>query len=608
MNIAEIIPLLRLPRSLGVFDYLIPETIQNDISVGSAVEIRFRGQRVIGIVVKLKKESAYKKLNEINKIIDPEPIADSKTLELFSELAHENFVSPSLFFRTILPEIPKRVAKPKPPTQKNLEFEKTKINEKFSEKITTILAEIEKTLKLSIRADDAEFVQTLILKLCSSALEQKTSLFILFPIQEHAATLTEFLQKQNIPAILTLPTDAKNKIYELWQALQHGEQIILIGTRQALFFPQQKNGLYILFDEPAEEWKQTEINPRFDARQILPKLARHYGAKTLIISPLFSINYLAEKPEIKDERIYSNSKTIVAKNARGLFTETIEEEMRDKKHALFYVHRKGKAALIRCRDCGYTAKCLSCDLSLAVHENFLRCPACQTQTEILLTCPKCGGSELVSYGVGAEQIQEKAQTQFPNTQITVTTVAFLNNWPITKPIPKFDLVAIIETDTALHRPDFRSNEKLARIVNRLNQISAKNQAPFIIQTQFPDLPIWKVGNQNESAFFEQEMTLREDLHLPPTWRLVKLIFQNPDKKIIEKQAEEVVKNLQSVIKDENEIEISSSYFAVPPQIRGQYHLLVLIRVKPEKLELLRPYLSPLSDDIIIDLDPSDVLR
>ena len=45
--IAKIIPILRLPANLGVFDYLIPEELSNKIKIGQLVKTNFRSQKKI---------------------------------------------------------------------------------------------------------------------------------------------------------------------------------------------------------------------------------------------------------------------------------------------------------------------------------------------------------------------------------------------------------------------------------------------------------------------------------------------------------------------------------------------------------------------------------
>ena len=57
MQIARVIPLLRLPRGLHFFDYAIPETLSG-VLVGAVVRIPFRAQKIYGVVISIEKKSA----------------------------------------------------------------------------------------------------------------------------------------------------------------------------------------------------------------------------------------------------------------------------------------------------------------------------------------------------------------------------------------------------------------------------------------------------------------------------------------------------------------------------------------------------------------------
>jgi primosomal protein N' len=599
MKFVEVIPLLRLPRSLEVFDYTVPLDLQDEICIGSVVEIPFRRRNVIGIVAAQKNLSKYARI-PIKKLLDREPLIDAATLTLFRLLSHEAFVTPGLFLRHVLPEVPKRMTIT--PLEKILSAPEVVPDETsaFLQKITT-------EDHTQVRVDDASRTRAILSLFLAEAYEKNSPLLILFPIQEHAAAYVQYLKTKNIPAALTLPTDSKNKVYALWRAFQARKQLVVVGTRNALFFPMSRGGRYVLIDEVAEEWKQSEINPRIDARTILPRLAAHFKARTCILTPQCTLRTNTTNQEILDRRVHPNPSTTVAKStAASLFSSALIEAMREKKRVLFFVHRKGTAALLRCKDCSYTASCPVCHLALAVGNNFLRCTACEAHTDMILTCPKCAGAELITYGTGTEAVRAAAKALFPDTEITVTTSALLNQWPITEETPPFDLVAIVEADTILHRPDFRSQEKLARLVNRLRQIAAKNNAPFIIQTQLPDLLVWLVGSEHEKQWIDTELQERKNLHQPPFWRMVKLLFQDQSEQEVKKQAEKVYQALEGSLP--KTIELVGPYPATPPKIRNNYYEIILLRFQPEELAIITPELSSLPDTIIVDLDPSDVLR
>lgn len=606
MTYAEVIPLLRLPRSLEVFDYKVPPDLEASISVGQAALIRFRGRVVTGIIANLKDQSTAA-VATIDKLLDSIPLIDARTLTLLRDFAEDAFVAPGLFLRHALPEVPKKPITSAPYSPLASSPVSLTITRDLGEKLKTTLAAIQKYPEIHLRVDDACMVEPLLLRLAMEAQTTRKSLLILVPIQEHAVALATSLRTHGIAATCTLPADAKIKTYALWQACARGDTPVVVGTRNALFFPMHAGGRYVLIDETAEEWKQSEINPRLDARIILPKLAAHHRTTYITITPQCPISFPAPAHE-EDMRIHEPQEVTITTIPRAtIFSESLIAAIEDKKNALFFVHRKGKAALLRCRDCGFTATCPSCALAFAVHRTFLRCTACDTRMDLPLACLKCNSAELKTYGVGTEQVEEAARETFPDAAITVTTSALLNRWPITESTPLFDLVAVVEADTMLHRPDFRSQEKLARTINRLGQIAGAKSAPLIIQTTFPELAVWTSGGAREEQWIKEEYGGREALHYPPFWRMAKLIFQNKDQKTAHTQAATFHHAIINAAKD-CAVEINEPAPATPPKVRGQYRYLVILRFKPEQYDAVKPHLAALPDDVIIDLDPSDILR
>ena len=69
-----------------------------------------------------------------------------------------------------------------------------------------------------------------------------------------------------------------------------------------------------------------------------------------------------------------------------------------------------------CRDCGYTAKCKNCDITLTYHlkENKLKCHYCGYETNALTVCPECGGKNIRYFGTGTQKLEEQIKTMFPD--------------------------------------------------------------------------------------------------------------------------------------------------------------------------------------------------
>jgi len=91
------------------FDYLIPERLQSQATVGQRVRVSFRHQEAEGFLVGFKEESEYTgKLAEILEPIDPEPVISEQGLKLARWLA-EYYVCPlGLVLKALAPASLKR--------------------------------------------------------------------------------------------------------------------------------------------------------------------------------------------------------------------------------------------------------------------------------------------------------------------------------------------------------------------------------------------------------------------------------------------------------------------------------------------------------------------
>ena len=71
----EIVLSQRFPKSMGIFDYKIPENLQSEIKVGHLATIPFRSSEREGVVITIKKTTDIKKtIKEVTGIVRPEPI------------------------------------------------------------------------------------------------------------------------------------------------------------------------------------------------------------------------------------------------------------------------------------------------------------------------------------------------------------------------------------------------------------------------------------------------------------------------------------------------------------------------------------------------------
>ena len=110
--IAEIIPQIRLPKSIGIFDYQVPAALADQIKIGQIVTIPFRKNKIEGLVYNLKKTSSIKKpLAQILAIKPRGQLMTNNQINLITQLTKYYFISPALLIKSVLPQIPQKAYK-----------------------------------------------------------------------------------------------------------------------------------------------------------------------------------------------------------------------------------------------------------------------------------------------------------------------------------------------------------------------------------------------------------------------------------------------------------------------------------------------------------------
>lgn len=75
----------------------------------------------------------------------------------------------------------------------------------------------------------------------------------------------------------------------------------------------------------------------------------------------------------------------------NLLHEKIEKNLAQKRQTILFLNRRGYSTFVICRECGFTAKCKNCNITLTYHqdENKLKCHYCGFETGNITVCPVC---------------------------------------------------------------------------------------------------------------------------------------------------------------------------------------------------------------------------
>ena len=389
-------------------------------------------------------------------------------------------------------------------------------------------------------------------------------------------------------------TDAQRLAIYKRQASDNPYPLIL-GVRSSIFLPFQQLGLIIVDAEHEQSYKQQEPAPRYHARNAAIMLAQQFGAKTLLgtATPSFEIYHWARKGRYGyvqlTQRFRDMQLPIVevvdAKEAkrkrqmRGAFSPRLIEAMRTAldrhEQVILFQNRRGFSSLIECKQCGWVPRCPHCDVTLTMHKKSatMTCHYCGYTMRIPERCPACEGEKFIDIGTGTEKIEEQITQLFPEAttlRMDLDTAKtrlqheriidgfakhqadiLIGTQMVTKGLD-FDnvsVVGILDADTMLNLPDFRSYERSFQTFSQVAGRAGRNKTPglVILQTRSADSDIIRQITQNDYwQMFYTQMTERQMFHYPPFFRLIYVYMRHRDDHLLDHLSDDMAERLRKV--------------------------------------------------------------
>ena len=444
--------------------------------------------------------------------------------------------------------------------------------------------------------------------------------------------------------------------YDEYLKILRGEAKVVVGTRSAIFTPLKNIGVIIIDEEHSETYKQ-ENTPKYNAKDIAITRGIYHNcpvilgsatptleAKARALKGVYQYLKLTKRAGVSllpSVKIIDMVEEIKKKNY--IFSDELKEKMQsnieNKLQTIILLNRRGYSTTINCSKCGYTYKCPNCEITLTYHKSSdtLRCHYCGYTTKNANKCPNCGEDALNYLGLGTEKVEMEVKKLFPMAQVlrmdqdTTTKKGshekiiqsfknreadiLIGTQMISKGLdfPFVTLVGIINADTSLNIPDFRSNEKtfdlLYQASGRAGRSSYKGEV--IIQTYNPDNYVLNCVKDNDfNRFYEYEMNNRRMLKYPPYYYLVGL-------KIISKDYNKALENATKVGNYlKNNLDKSSIILGPTThnifKLNNTYRFQIVIKYRfDQKLkdvlkELDEIYLNENNVNIDIDINPERI--
>lgn len=398
------------------------------------------------------------------------------------------------------------------------------------------------------------------IEICRELIEKQQQILVLIP---EIGLTTQFVERfrqslnARIVVIHSAVSDTDRK--QAWLLSRAAKADIIIGTRSAVFTPMLNPGLIIIDEEHDSSYKQQD-GLRYHARNVALMRAKTLGIPIVLGSATPSLETLYQVKQQRYQLLKLTQRAgganlpavrvIAGQNAsdnNGLSShliKAIKKHIEQNHQVLLFINRRGFAPVLMCHQCHWQANCRSCDAKMVVHQyqNRLFCHHCGLIQTLPTKCPECGHTELKSYGVGTEKIEQALTGIFPDVPVlridrdsTQRVNAFANmikqinqgkaailvgTQMLAKGHDFHDvtLVGVVDADQALFSADFRATESLAQLITQVTGRAGrgKKAGEVLIQTEQPDHPFWQnLLQKGYEAVADNLLSERIQMELPP---------------------------------------------------------------------------------------------
>ncbi len=460
------------------------------------------------------------------------------------------------------------------------------------------------------------------IKLIEKVLKENKEAILLVPEISLTPQMVSIFKKHfgKVVAILHSSLSDGEK-YDEWRKIENKEVSIVIGARSAVFAPFTNLGLIIIDEEHSSTYKQENM-PKYSAIDVAIWRARRYNIPLVLGSATPSIeSYTRAKTGVYEllemkSRINNNLPKVTLidmkdefKKGNRVFSSEFIAQMTDRlnknEQVIVLLNRRGYSTIISCKECGYTHKCPNCDIPLTYHKstNSMRCHYCDYKAPKLLKCPNCHSENINALGMGTEKLEALIEDTFPLAKVVRMDIdttrnkgahariindfkngkynVLLGTQMISKGLdfPNVTLVAVINGDSSLNVPDFRSAERTFELLNQVAGRAGRGdkKGEVIIQGfNMNHYSIIAASRHDYESFYKEELKIRKALKYPPYYNLCLIKISGKDENTVFDEADKISYYLRKELKDKIILGPSAANI---PKLNNIYYVGIIIKFK-----------------------------
>ena len=638
-SVAQVAVEARVGSISGLFDYAVPDDLTSVIEVGHRVRVPFGKRIVTGFVYALETVPAVLELKPIEALVDAEPLVPPLLIELAGFVAAHYAVPLDEVIRAILPPrvraVVRRSVKRRrhsrilrhasgTPAAGDIELEPAQ--QAAKERIAVALGRHEGDVFL-MHGVTASGKTEVYLALLAEVLAAGGQGLVLVPeIALTPQTVGRFAARfPGRLAVLHSSLTEAERAAEWWR-IRRGEADIVIGPRAAVFAPLPRLRLIVIDEEESSAFKQERI-PRYHAPTVARWLARRTQSVLILGSATPSVAtyagalsgraHLLELPHRAQGRplppvtVVDMRKEIAGRQFSPLSRElqaSMAGSLERGEQSILFLNRRGLATFVLCRDCGQVRECPHCSVALVYHAALgrLQCHYCGSTEAMPRRCPACGSRYIKSFGIGTERIEQEVRSLFATARVvrldrdvmkTVDAADLVFDQMVSGDadvlvgtqlvakgldLPRVTTVGVVNADTSLHFPDYRSSERtfalLTQVAGRAGRGTRASQV--LIQTYNPDHPAIRHAQYHDyRGFYREERAIRAQYRFPPYAELIVATYRHRDEARAEREAKAAAEHLSATIGVLNlgDIEVLGPSPAFVYRLKDEFHFEVTLK-------------------------------
>lgn len=547
-KIAKLAIQSNLPQLDRLFDYLVPESLQDIATIGSRVRVMFgRSKKPLdAFIVDFPVDSEFKgRLSEVLEVVGNAQTLQPSVFQLCQQLADRSACTLGELLKLAIPAHMPRAFEARGKSllsSKPKEHIDSKNGHEYLEQLVAsgsksfVQAEPREveTGWNDVRTNAPGWVK-LFVELASVNLSQGKSTIILVPdYREHQQVADALIQLGLGEYVANFSQEQpKSKQYEAFLTALDKNPSIVVGSRSAAFAPAHNLGSILIFDE-ADRSYADQAAPYLHSRDVVLvrqgieqcSLVFVSHSVSCDIKRLLDSKFLVDRTRAFAAPRISNSEPGLRVDSHAYSAIKAGLEIGP---VLVQVSSLGDSTAIYCKSCEEPARCKDCKGPLWVDSSGTKkCRWCNA-FQLDYRCV-CGGTEVSLGRAGATRTAAELGRAFPSARVVESTgdartvkiprgktlvVATAGAEPYVE--GGYSAVVLLDAKIALSRQNLRAQEEAVRVwSNAVAKASSKAQCVLVgVSGELSQLfCLW-----NHEKIAENEYRSRKELMLPPALRL-----------------------------------------------------------------------------------------